>query len=131
MLTLAIPQSDPTVERKRSAERSDSVKIAEREALANAVLDRDGFVEVGDFHAHRGSARTSPPARSAASGSIRTMVGSTKLPGRSMHVAAVDHRSTLVAGSRESSHHVLDRCWVTSGPIRVPLSSGSPIGTCL
>ena len=51
MLTLAIPQSEPSCDRNRSADFIESVKIADERPLLDAVVDGDGlaeFVELDD-----------------------------------------------------------------------------------
>ena len=46
MLTLAMPQSEPSADEESSASRRSVVKIARRQALRDVVVQRDRFVEV-------------------------------------------------------------------------------------
>ena len=63
MLTLAMPQSEPAADRKRSASRRSLVKMRRGQALRHVVVQRDRLVEVAVASARRGSARRSRGGR--------------------------------------------------------------------
>ena len=48
MLTLAMPQSEPSAEQKRSASRRSLVKIDDDRPCGDVVVEGDGLVEVVD-----------------------------------------------------------------------------------
>ena len=108
MLTLAIPQSEPSGERNRSASRRSSVKIAEVSPCSTAFWIAIASSSVAIASSRRGSGRTSPRRRSACRGRAWTSAGSTKKPGPVEPVAAVDDLAPLLPRRVERRHHRLD-----------------------
>jgi hypothetical protein len=132
MFTLAMPQSLPAAERKRSARAQVVGEDRRREALRHAVLQRDRLVERSPPRRRRGSARRSPRwtiGKVACGGGDRGLdevSGALEAGCRPTEDLAAFAFGGLDREKRRRRRLVDERAHQ-----RLRISSGSPIGTVL
>ena len=121
MLTLAMPQSLPDRREKRSRRRAHRcVKIADDNPCGTPLFCAIASSSAVERASRRGSARRSRAARRRIA--LRrpvTIVGSTKNPGPSPHVAAADDRAAGGASPRRARG---DSCSTAAASISGPIS---------
>ena len=128
MLTLAMPQSEPSGERNRSASRQLVGEDRRGEPLLDARSGSRSPRRASRRSSRRGSARTSPRRRSASPGRARTIVGSTKNPGRSSRLPPWTIVAPLLPSPRRAPRIIaVDGPLVDQRAHQTPSSQGSPI----
>src|ERR1700722_19325121 len=134
MLTLAMPQSEPALDRNASADFTFSVKIDDDKPCGTPLCMATASSSFLNGITYRIGANVSVCTTSSEFFNPAMMVGSTKLPGRS--VSAAPPVNTFPPDDFAFSTADVKRCTASgllSGPISVVDCVGSPIffSTCL
>eukprot|EP00158_Paraphelidium_tribonemae_P000122 Partr_v1_DN17237_c0_g2_i1_m19494 putative NA len=127
VLTLTMPQSEPVAPTHRNTLDMSLVKMDDDRPCGTALLSATASSKVANFMTYRIGTNSSVCVMGA-EGEISTIVGVTKLPGRSASTLPPTRtRPPCLAISARPSAYSLTAAGVCSGPISVPGASGSPM----